>query len=762
MRFNVEGKYMIKQNRKNIKLLYSSLLFIILSIFTVYPHIDILKYRSETVIDNNAKDGKYISSYQLNKNDYISTSININDKIKELVFQIDTAKIKNNIKIELSQENINQIYEIGQSNDINKIIKLEKNKFKTGKLNIKIINTSENKIAYKVNYPNQTSGYIKLNGEKDVNAFSIYLKTIYSGSDFLLVSWAVFIFILLIQGYISYIVFAKELKDNRVYWLSALLFLLVCILRSPLDTMYAEPHLATIKEYIVYHIDKSFSIIDMLLERDVSMTYLSSLINIIGKMLALDKYLVLYLQMTGIIIACLWLALFTRISLRKYFPDYIRLIITFSLLSIWNRETFYVSSMFTYWGIYFIIFMYLIDLEKLSKLQYILGMILIFLIVNNKMSYIFLVPSAFLMIFYYGLKNKRNLYMQIVIIISCFMNYIVYSILTPSEQSRGAGMIERMFDIDTGIIKMLDGIGAVMNLQLLFPKYTQIFSLFILLVLMIYAIYTIIKHKNIKNNGYILIVILVAVFMSQYIHVVSDFATVQAFNERVKFNHFFKIPFDRRAYLLYVSVLLLIIYVVYIFYINNIDKKMKLIMVFCIIIFGQLIQNNTQVNNHLITRIYYNKWIEYYDYMQQSNVSTPGMPITHYYGKNAYQKIYIYDNKLFNEVKNYNQYNAHTSVYEEYDDMKLILLNKCIISLHNNYADIQYNKGHVTANFYDNSGNIITKQKQLNESNYYIPTGSFMSFMFKEPICNIDRIEFTDEENKPVWVTGRIILGVVK
>lgn len=34
--------------------------------------------------------------------------------------------------------------------------------------------------------------------------------------------------------------------------------------------------------------------------------------------------------------------------------------------------------------------------------------------------------------------------------------------------------------------------------------------------------------------------------------------------------------------------------------------------------------------------------------------------------------------------------------------------------------------------------------------------------MFKEPICNIDRIEFTDEENKPVWVTGRIILGIVK
>ena len=488
---------MISQDKRNLKLIYSILLFLILSLFTVYPHIDILKYRSETVIDNNAKDRKYISSYQLNKNDYISTTININDKIKELVFQIDTSKIKNNIKIELSQENINQIYVIGQSNDINKIIKLEKNKFKAGKLNIKINNTSENTISYIVNYPNKTSGYIKLNGEKDVNAFSIYLKTIYSGSDFLLVSWIVFILILLIQGYISYIVFAKELQDNRVYWLSALLFLLVCILRFPLLTLWAEPTAETFVFHVKHNLDKSFSLIDILFTREFTMTYLSSIINIIGRILGLDKYLVVYLYMTGIIIACLWLALFTRISLRKYFPDYIRLIITFSLLALWKFEAFYVTTMFTYWGIYFIIFMYLIDLEKLSKFQYILGMILIFLIVNNKMSYIFLVPSAFLMIFYYGLKNKRNLYMQIVIIISCFMNYIVYSILTPSESNRHSGMMDRIFDIKTGILKMLDGIASVINLQLLFPKYTQIFSLFILCVIAAFFFLS----KRLKNTN---------------------------------------------------------------------------------------------------------------------------------------------------------------------------------------------------------------------------------------------------------------------
>ena len=90
---------MISQYKKYLKLIYSIILFLVLSLFTVYPHIDILKYRSETVIDNNAKDRKYISSYKLNKNDYISTTININNKIKELVFKIDTSKIKNNIKI---------------------------------------------------------------------------------------------------------------------------------------------------------------------------------------------------------------------------------------------------------------------------------------------------------------------------------------------------------------------------------------------------------------------------------------------------------------------------------------------------------------------------------------------------------------------------------------------------------------------------------------------------------------------------------------
>lgn len=749
---------MISQYKKYLKLIYSIILFLVLSLFTVYPHIDILKYRSETVIDNNAKDRKYISSYKLNKNDYISTTININNKIKELVFKIDTSKIKNNIKIELSQENINQIYELGQSNDINKIIKLEKNKFKAGKLNIKITNTSENNITYIVNYPNKTSGYIKLNGEKDVNAFSIYLKTIYSGSDFFLVSWIVFILILLIQGYVAYIVFAKELQDNRVYWLSALLFLLVCILRFPLLTLWAEPIAETFILYVKYNLDKSYSLIDMLFLKDLSMTYLSSIINIIGRILGLDKYLVLYLYMTGIIIACLWLALFTRISLRKYFPDYIRLIITFSLLGLWHGEAFYVNGMFAYWGIYFIVFMYLIDLDKLSKLQYILGMILIFLIVNSKMSYIFLVPSAFLMIFYYGLKNKRNLYMQIVIIISCFMNYIVYSILTPSESNRHSGMMERIFDIDTGIIKMLDGIASVINLQILFPKYTQIFSLFILLVLLIYAIYTIIKNKSIKNNGYILIVILVAVFMSQYIHVISNFVTVS--HLKAEFNNFNKLPYYRGLYMLYISVYMLLTYVLCLLYRNNYVKT-RIYVVFCIIIIGMLLQNNIQANNYIIYNNYKNIYKDYYYFIKNNNMSIPNATHVINYGKNAYQKIYNYENGLYNEL-NIKSYNNSTTIYEEYDNIKLILSNKCIISMHNNYADIQYNKGQVTVNFYDKDGNLISKQKQLNESNYYIPTGSFMSFMFKEPICNIDRIELTDEENKPVWVTGRIILGVVK
>lgn len=748
---------MIKQDKKYLKLLYSILLFLVLSLFTVYPHIDILKYRSETVIDNNAKDKKYISSYQLHKNDYISTTININDKIKELVFKIDTSKINNTVKIELTQGDINQIFEIGKSNDINKIIRLDNNKFQAGKLDIKIINTSENNISYIVNYPNKTSGYIKLNGEKDVNAFSIYLKTIYSGSDFLLVSWIVFILILFIQGYISYIVFAKELQDNRVYWLSALLFLLVCILRFPLLTLWAEPIAEVMTSYVKYNLDKSYSIIDMMFITDWSMTYLSSIINIIGRILGLDKYLVMYLYMTGIIIACLWLALFTRISLRKYFPDYIRLIITFSLLSLWNGEAFYINSMFTYWGIYFIIFMYLIDLEKLSKFQYILGMILIFLIVNNKMSYIFLVPSAFLMIFYYGLKNKRNLYMQIVIIISCFMNYIIYSILTTSTSSRHSGMLERIFDIDTGIIKMLDGIASVINLQLLFPKYTQSFSLFILLVLLIYAIYTIIKNKSIKNNGYILIVILVSVFMSQYIHVISNFPTVII---KAEFNNFNKLPFYRGLYMLHISVYMLLTYVLYLLYRNNYVKT-RIYVVFCIIIIGMLLQNNIQANNYIIYNNYKNIYKDYYYFIKNNNMSIPNATHVINYGKNAYQKIYNYENELYNEL-NIELNKNSTTIYEEYDNIKLILSNKCIISMHNNYADIQYNKGQVTVNFYDKDGNLISKQKQLNESNYYIPTGSYMSFMFKEPICNIDKIEFTDEENKPVWVTGIIILGIVQ
>lgn len=757
---------MISQDQRNLKLIYSILLFLVLSLFTVYPHIDILKYRSETVIDNNAKDRKYISSYQLNQNDYISTTININDKIKEMIFKIDTSKIKNNIKIELSQVNVKQIYEIGQSNDINKIIKLEKNKFKAGKLNIKIINTSENSISYIVNYPNKTSGYIKLNGSKDVNAFSIYLKTIYSGSDFLLVSWIVFILILFIQGYISYIVFAKELQDNRVYWLSALLFLLVCILRFPLLTLWAEPISETMTLYVKYNLDKSFSILDMLLVTDLSMTYLSSAINIIGRILGLDKYLIVYLYLSGIIIACLWLALFTRISLRKYFPDYIRLIIAFSLLNQWDGEAFYINSMFIYWGIYFIIFMYLIDLDKLSKLQYILGMILIFLIVNNKMSYIFLVPSAFLMIFYYGLKNKRKLYMQIVIIISCFMNYIVYSLLTSAQSSRSAGMIERIFDIDNGIIKMLDGIASVINLQVLFPKYTQIFSLFILLILIIYSIYIIIKNKNIKNNGYIIFVILVAVFMSQYTHIIGGVGTYQE-----QYLIFKKLEHGRRFYMLYLSTYFLIISLIYITHKYKMNNKLLSILLILLVTIPWQFQlpsmshigkNNVRLDSY--NSIEQFKYIEYSQYIHNDKVFIPSalrvwayssigvygnnFNYNNYYSVSKGSSIFGYDPNDYGITKEYNNFNNFfiTNKFK----------SKCIVSLFNHSVDQLYNYGKVRIDLYS-KGDKITSYNNINDNKY-----GNLGFIFKEPICNIDRIELTDEENKSVWVTGRIILGVVK
>lgn len=741
---------------KNKKIYYSILLFILLSMFTIYPNVYILTKNTETVIDNNAKNK--MALYTLHKDEYISTTINIHEKLKKLSFGLKTENIKNNITVELSQGNLVEKYEIVPTADISKVIDLSKNRFKSGELKIKLINTSENDIQCLMNYPNITSGYVKLNGNYDINVHSMYLTTTYSGNKFYTVFLIAFIFILIIQAYISYIVFSKELKDNRVYWLSALLFLLICILRFPYFTFWAEPVAETLTIYTAHNLDKSFSIIDMLMVTDYSMTYLSSIINVIGRVIGLNKYLVVYLYMSGIIIACLWLALFTRISLRKYLPDYMRIIITFSLLSLWNFEAFYINSMFTYWGIYFIIFMYLVDLDKFSKTKYILSMILIFLVVNNKMSFIFLIPSAFMMIFYYGVQNKRKLYMQIVIILSCLMNYIVYSILVPSVTSGNSSLFDRLLNIDSAVIKMMYGMTAVLNLQKILPMFEQYNSLIIIVSVLVYSVYIFYKKKNIHNEGYILFVILVAIFMSQYIHVVSAFKVLDIQEIYNKIN---TIPILRTWYMLYLSVFMLIVYGLYIIYIKNIHKMLpKILFVVLILLVTLPWQRQSQDNNHLVRNDYKNRYVEYYQYINKDIVSIPTWPHEWAYTKNATNKVYKYFMNQYIQLDSKTYFAGVENIYKDYIDISSLLEKKCIISLHNNYTDIKYNYGKVTAVFYDKNGNIISHNRQLNESNYYPLTGSYMSFIFKKPICNIDRIGFIDDKNNPVYVTDRFIMGI--
>ena len=356
--------------------------------------------------------------------------------------------------------------------------------------------------------------------------------------------------------------------------------------------------------------------------------------------------------------------------------------------------------------------------------------------------------------------------MQIVIIISCFMNYIVYSILTPLEQSRGAGMIERMFDIDTGIIKMLDGLSSVMNLEMIFPKYTQIFSLFILLVLMIYAIYTIIKNKNIKNNGYILIVILVAVFMSQYIHVIS---VIGAYQE--KFMIFHKLEHGRRFYMLYVTTYLLLIFLTYYLFHYKVNNKLLSILLILLVTIPWQFQlpSMSHIGKNNVRLDSYNSidQFKYTEYVQYTNIDKVFIPAALRVW--PYSSIGVYGNNF--NYNNYYSISKGSSIFgsdpndygitKEYNNFNNFFIknkfkSKCIVSLFNHSADQLYNHGKVRIDLYS-KGDKITSYNNINDNKY-----GNLGFIFKEPICNIDTIEFTDEENKPVWVTGRIILGIVK
>lgn len=752
------------------KIIYSLILFSILSFFTIYPHMDIIHYRLNTVIDNNAKNKQHIKQIIFNNQDNISTTIYVDSNLKQIDFALQNNRNNKPVTAILSQNNIIKTYKLNKVNNNLYRLKLFNNEFTKGRLNILLLNDTDTNLSFNINYPHIKSNHIKYNGEY-IDGYSLQLYVVYKGSDFLNISIILFVIIIIIQVYLSYIAVSNNVKDNRVFYISVLLFLLICIFRFPLLTLWAEPIAETMTLYASYNLNHNYSLFDMLLLKDFSMTYLPSIINIFGRILNLDEYLIVYLQMTGIIIACIWLALFTRISLRKYLPDYVRLVLTFSLLSLWDGEAFYINSMFIYWGIYFIIYLYLIDLDKLKKYQYIFSMILLFLILSSKMSYIFLIPTAFLMIFYYGVKYKRALIMQVVIICSCLLNYITYSALM-KEQSAQQSLLNYIFKLKSGFIQMLNGIGTVIHIDKIFINYTHYILILLLIILLVYIIYQFIQYKNIHNHAFILLVIITTIFMSQYIFIVSGFGMPR--NMLFELGDFKFIGYGRKTYFIYIMVYVLILYIMYLVVYKNCNKKnfsiIYTLLMFTILFitipwnFDRVSLSNFSVHTRLDTY----KHLDHYKYSEfisniENNeyIAIPSSLRAWPYIKNA--KLYRFDSaNSYKESPFNNPFDVIENINNINDSYDYNLISKygggrCMISLYTKQADILYNnltEDKLYMKILDKDGKIITA-KQINTSKY-----GQIGFMFNKPICNVSKIWFENNTKQIIYINSKFLIGI--
>ena len=755
-------------NKNNLKQFISFiLLFCVLSIYTIYYNIEILKLRSETIINNNVEEQSFIGVNNLDNGSFISSNIYINKNLKEIYLRVD---IDSPIQVELKQNNRKEIITLNVTKEDYKKITLPRDKFNEGILTVKLINYSGKPQKYYVNYPNKESGYIKLNDKETIHAYSIQMKQVYKGSDFYIISWILFIIIILLQFLITYYSLANDLKDNRIYWLTSLLLVLIAIFRFPMFTIWAEPIVETMNIFMNVNLQYNKSIIDMLLTTDLSMTYLPSIINIIGRILHIEENLVVYLHMSGIIIACLWIALLTRISLRKYLPDYIRVIIVFSILMLWNSETFFISSMFIYWGIFFIIYCYVLDLNKLTRKQFVFSMIMIFLIINGKMVYIVLAPIAVLFIFYFGLSNKRNLIMQIVIIVSSILNYLVYSIIVKDViKAKSINLLDRIFDYKTTIAMTFDSIASIFNINIVTTKCAHMIAENIIIIISVYSIYRIIKDRKIINNkGTLIFILILSIFSISHIYNITNMMIYKA--NICEFNY---IPIYRWSIFNYIITYMLVVVLITILY--DYIKKTKYFKTasYVVIAIILVITSNWPTNANSITYLglytrvdSYQTWEQYRfrDYIKYFKNEYAAIPASMGGLNNLTKKskMQCYDIVLDKEEDfNICYYNptakivAFRDILNKYDFKKSSVKNKCIVSLYTSQMDMNYSIGKIKIIMYDQNNQIIKEQIQDNKKMY-----NQIGFHFDAPVCNVDYVEFYDEKNNIIYTSSKMVIGI--
>lgn len=394
---------------------------------------------SITYIYNNSYKIIRTKEYNLGITDEItkdikySQDINIPENIKKIGIMFGTY-LRNNkgvLKVSIEQEKV----KIETNIDVSKIennkinyVKMNFSKLKKGKATLTIKGIDGKKGNSVCIFKSSDISLGKINRSQEASGI-MYEMTYYSFNNIVKLQ-LLYLMLTTIMYIVIYKLSKNEKKNNKkLYVFVSLMIFFMINVKVPIVSFHAEPYVETLTNFLMYGIQKDF--IQNLLIPDVG--YLPLFTRIIGlfiiKIFGFNlKWTVFLMQNIGILLITFSASLFITNKFKKYGNFLFRMCVSIILgggVTLTSSVEGYYFFNFVYYGFVTLVFFSLINFSRLKKINYLMILLLTFLIITSKSHYITLFPIAFIILVLLRKKiNKRERIYLVIMMISSFFQLL--------------------------------------------------------------------------------------------------------------------------------------------------------------------------------------------------------------------------------------------------------------------------------------------------------------------------------------------------
>lgn len=606
----------------------------------------------------------------------------------------------------------------------------------------------------------------KIGGEKKTSPLCMeYDLFVYSGVTFVSVCLFLILAVLLFVG-------AALIESEWKYaWkicclLSFFAIVLTICIRQPTASFLGEPRSEAAYEFWKQAKENGFFGSILILE--CGLYYLSFIQRItawIAVVISNEKYVFVVMQMMQTFFIAFCSCMVWSHKLHLNLSKMNRMLLSIIIGTCLNTTQSYYLHCMGYWGMLFIIFFSLMNMEKMHRSIYVLSTIFAMICCLSKMAYIILIPCAIFILIY---KNKKLTYRNICWLVSILTGCIVqisYTVTHTSVFQSGAGLgtiqVPSLLHLINGLFYYaVQGINTFLfNSEHSNVWYSNLILLCSIFAIIVVVLYRMLHHNN-KNIVYIILlgIMYFSVLGFTMLTSAGGFDMLQSINWSATklLNH---------QHFAYIKILLCIILII--LFQEFFNRGERNIYNICTVVFLVFISfSNMPVNNEndcsATSKVstFPTEWkkVSYVTsnqaYYVPINVGYPFalISLTH----NSYGILLGYNEegewKHLPMAINYpEEIKYNEAVLGDVFDTETNGILSISTKRSNTYLDAIYE-----IIVFNRMGQVIQRKKQCNSSDRH-----WIDFMFDEPLYNAYRIEFVNTTTESIgYVSEALNIGI--